>query len=435
MNGIPLIERDKSRFYNYPPVLPEINGKEIFSSSFDEPEISLYVHIPFCERICFFCPYNKYIGKGKPVDEYINALKKEISLVSGKIENSVVSSVFFGGGTPTYLSGEQLSGIFSFLKQKFVFSDACQSTVEANPFSSGTEKLSVLFDSGFNRISFGVQSFDDAMLKRIGTNHDSVQAVNAINNASNAGFENINIDLMYRLPGQSIGDWRSDLEKATELPVNHVTTYALDIVPGTAMYSMNNSGLLPLIPSFEEEKEMLLAADEILGKKGMQRYLIDQFALRGKENIYAINTLSGNVLGFGCGAFSHLNSFEFMNTPAINDFIQKINSGDFAASKGKKLSLREQMERFMVKSVLFLSVNKNEFRKKFGKEINAVFGKEIGFLEKAGFLLDEGEFIAVTVLGQLYIYNVCREFYSGKYRQIIKVFEASKNQKTKTPKA
>jgi len=413
------LKRDKSRFYNYPPFLFPVKGKEIF----EKKRIGLYIHIPFCERLCFFCPYTKYLSKKQKIIQYVSALKKEIKFISSQnaLSNYAVSSVFFGGGTPSFLSAKQLTEILSFCRNHFVFLEGIQVTVEANPSSVDEQKLKQLKKAGFNRISFGIQSFNDKLLKKLGTAHDSVKAVNAVNLAKNY-FNSINLDLMYALPEQTLSDWQTDLIKATKLKVSHLTTYALDVVPGTVFFALKERKILGEIPSFEKEKEMLFLSDKILGKKGFKRYLIDQFALKGKESSYAKQTLSGEVIGLGCGAFSHFNDFEFRNSLNLEKYLEEAENG-FAVEAGKKLTKKEQMERFMIKGLLSLEINSEIFKEKFGVELNKVFGKQITFLSKEKMISVKKNKINVLPEGRLYIYNLCRQFYSEENNGLMKEFE------------
>jgi oxygen-independent coproporphyrinogen-3 oxidase len=416
------LARNTSRFYNYPPSLPLVNAKEIF----EKKEIALYIHLPFCKKLCYFCPYTKYFVKGKIVNQYLAALKKEMQLISLQktVQNTVVSSVFFGGGTPTYLSGESLSELLFLCRKHFNLSEDCQITLEANPSTVNKRKLVQLRKAGFNRISFGVQSFSDKFLKMLGTSHNSRQAIKAVKSSLNAGFTNLNIDLMYRLPGQRIEDWKIDLNTALSLNVTHITTYALDIVPGTVLFVLDKENELERIPSIKEEEKMVRLSEEILAKKGFTRYLVDQFSLQNKQNRYAVQTISGEVLGLGCGAFSHFNGFEYRNHTNLREYIKRINAGDFAVERGKKLSKREEMERYIIKHLLFLNVNLEDFKEKFGVNLQQVFGSQLRALESQKLLSVGENAITLSLKGKLYIYDVCRQFYSRHYRKIIRDFEA-----------
>jgi oxygen-independent coproporphyrinogen-3 oxidase len=404
--------------------LPEINGKEIF----EKRNVGLYLHIPFCARLCFFCPYTKYLAEKKTIQLYLKALKKEIKMISFQpsARNTAVSAVFFGGGTPTILSGKELAELLSFCRKHFNFTENCQITVEANPNTVDGIKLAELNKAGFNRISFGVQSFNDKILRLFGSHHNSLQAAKAIKLSAENGFTNINLDLMYRLPGQEKKEWKKDLEKAMNSGASHITTYALDVVPGTALLALKQKNKLEKIPSFRKEKEMAFLADKLLKEKGFKRYMIDQFALKNKENLYAVHTLSGEVIGLGCGAFSHFNGFEYRNFTDIRKYTEKINKGKFAVERGKKLTKKEEMERFMIKNLLFLEISPEDFRERFGVELKKVFGKKLKKLEKQKFISMQENKIKVTRKGMHYIYSLCREFYSKEYSQIIAKFEEKK---------
>ncbi|MFH1664333.1 MAG: radical SAM family heme chaperone HemW [archaeon] len=421
------LEREKSRFYNYPPFLPSVNHSELLNAlqeSSGKKEAGLYIHIPFCKKLCFFCPYTKYVKESSVHEAYVEALKKEILLVSSfpSVKNTTITSVFFGGGTPTMLSTQQLSELLSFCRKNFSFAENIQVSVEANPATTEEKTFLELKKAGFNRISFGVQSFDNKTLKLLGTAHSSEQAVKAVNSAKKF-FSEINIDLMYRLPGQTVFAWKKDLLKAVSLNVSHITTYALDLVQGTTLFILNKKNALQKIPSFDEEKKMMVLADRLLSKKGFKRYLVDQFALNGKENKYAIQTLLGNVLGLGCGAFSHFNVFEFKNFSVLEKYFEATGKGFLPAESGKKLSEKELMERFMIKHSMLLEFSADEFKKQFGKSVFKVFGRQLKKLKALKLISVKGNKIRVTSKGRMYIYNIHRSFYPKEFNQVIQGFE------------
>lgn len=411
------MERDTDRFYNYPPILPSIKAEEIFQKT----EIGLYIHIPYCERICYFCPYNKYPKNDEQIRDYLIALKKEMHLLKEQpiVRNSIIKVIFVGGGTPTCLSPGQLTELMNLIKENFMLTKDCSITVEGTPSSVDEKKLEALKKAGVNRISIGVQTFNDEKLRQLGRSHDAKAAFRAVELIRKAGFDDFNIDLMYRLPNQTIEDWRKDLEIFGRSGATHLSTYALDVVPGTAFFYKKKQGKLDARPDFETEKQMFRDAEQILKKYGFVRYNVDFLCKDNKKNKYGLAVVNTDILGLGAGAFSHFNGFEFKNCNKPTDYINSLNEGKLPIETGKKLTKREQLERYAIKKIQYLEIDKKEFLKKFGISLQEVFSDRIKNLIKEGFIEDSDDKLVLTELGKLYIYNVCKEFYDPEYLKII----------------
>ena len=201
-------------------------------------EIGVYIHIPFCLSVCKYCPFNKYPWQAAYEEQYLNALKQEMRMTAEMphVRNAAVIAVYFGGGTPTILKTAQLLELLELCEREFNLSPRAEVCVEANPETVNKEKLKALLDQGVNRISFGVQSFQDNFLKAIGRSHKAHHSVTAIETARRLGLENIGIDLLYRIPGQTAADWEKELRQALALGVHHISTLSLHICPGTALF-------------------------------------------------------------------------------------------------------------------------------------------------------------------------------------------------------
>lgn len=205
----------------------------------------IYIHIPFCHQICHYCDFNKVFFENQPVDEYIETIDKELTILKlTGADFSKVETVFFGGGTPTALNAKQLERLLEIVHSHVDVKNLTEFTTEANPDELTTDKLHVLKNGHVKRLSLGVQSFDEELLKKIGRSHSPQQAIEVVNNARRAGFENISIDLIYALPGQTQQQWNSTLDQALALELPHYSGYSLIVEPKTVFYNLMNKGRL-----------------------------------------------------------------------------------------------------------------------------------------------------------------------------------------------
>ncbi len=273
---------------------------------------SVYVHIPFCLSKCRYCGFNSAsVPSRELVERYCRAIGQEIRISDYGFRN--LETVYFGGGTPTILAPKHLSEIMSVLQEKAAIIPEAEVTIEANPETVDLGKLRALRDTGFNRLSLGVQSFDEGALKLLGRVHDGKRALQAFEQARAAGFDNVGIDLIYGVPGQQLAHWQKDILRTTELDPEHISAYSLTYEPGTEFASWRDSG--KIAPCREElEAEMFLAAREILGQAGYQHYEVSNFAKPGFRSKHNLNYWHcGDYLGFGAGAHSHLDGRRWAN--------------------------------------------------------------------------------------------------------------------------
>ena len=293
----------------------------------------IYVHIPFCVRKCRYCDFLSFAAGEDEKDAYVDALVKEIRghICPGGEEE--VSSIFFGGGTPTALKAGQLIRILDAVRERFTLTGDCEITTECNPGTADGESLRLLREAGFNRLSIGLQSANESELKLLGRIHSFEDYAQCMRDARKAGFENINTDLIFSLPGQSVSSWKETLSKTLAFEPEHISTYSLIIEEGTAFYSLYHEdddrrslGESPgALPDEEEERKMYLAAEEILGKAGLFRYEISNFARPGRESIHNTGTwLRRRYEGFGLGASSlagEKRDVRFANTRVMADYL------------------------------------------------------------------------------------------------------------------
>jgi len=268
-------------------------------------KLGLYLHFPFCISKCPYCDFNSYqLENDNQISSYISALYQEITAYSKKFKKSNIKTIYLGGGTPTILSGIQICNILEFCKDKFTIDKNAEITIEANPGTLDGKKLKLLIKSGINRLSLGGQSFNDLFLEKLGRIHNTQEIIDSYYLAREAGFNNINIDIMFALPDQTTEDLQDTLKKAVFLKSDHLSLYNLTIKPGTEYYKDYKKGKLNL-PTEDEDFDMYSWAINYLEENGFEHYEIANFAhphKRSKHNqIYWQNQ---PYLGIGAGAYS-----------------------------------------------------------------------------------------------------------------------------------
>jgi oxygen-independent coproporphyrinogen-3 oxidase len=375
-------------------------------------ERALYVHIPFCEAKCWYCDFTSYPGRGEGEKEtYLQALCKEAKYYGSLFPEEKFKSLYIGGGTPTCLSGRQLSLLFSFLHASFTFGDNMECTVEGNPGTINKEKILALLESGCNRLSLGVQSFLEDDLKRLGRIHTPQEVYNTYSLAREAGFANINLDLMYGLPGQSLAGWQENLRKVTALRPEHISLYQLHVEEGTPFYTMLWRGE---IQEFDNELALAMYEEAIhfLTGAGYHHYEISNFALPGKESAHnQVYWRNEEYIGLGAGASGYLQGIRYRNHSALQEYVGAV---DF----GKKLRAEEEviMEEMKRSETMFLGlrllkgVEKERFLARHHITMEECFGNTLDKLVKRGYLVNTASHVALTRQG-LYLANeVFQEF-------------------------
>jgi oxygen-independent coproporphyrinogen-3 oxidase len=299
---------------------------------------SVYVHIPFCLSKCHYCGFNsKPLEKQAELNSYFRALSREIGNHGKDLKN--IKTIYFGGGTPTIAPVRLIEGALNQLRP---WASNAEVTIEANPGTVTLTKLRSLRRMGFNRLSLGLQSFNDDLLKRIGRVHTARQAVQAFDLGSRAGFANINLDLIYALPGQSLNDWKEDLSKALALGPRHLSLYSLTYEKNTEFGRRKAVGKIN--PCDEEtEAEMYLEAVARLDRAGIKRYEVSNFAHQGFCSEHNINYWqAGDYLGFGAGAHSHLGRRRWSNIKNAKLYFRAVNQGKSPAAFRETLSPEQQ---------------------------------------------------------------------------------------------
>lgn len=383
-------------------------------------ELSLYFHIPYCNSKCFYCDFNSYVGKQDTIKQYFECMLMEIDLYKN-LHGSTIRTIFFGGGSPSVVETKYINKVIDKCSKMFNFDTGIEISIETNPESLTKQKLSDYKNMGINRLSIGIQAWQDKLLRRIGRIHDKAQFLSAFSDARNAGFDNINVDLIFSLPDQSIKDWVETLQSMISLRPEHLSCYSLKIEEGTKLYTDFQNGVLNL-PDEDIDRKMYYTAQDILSQNGYDQYEISNFAKPGFECSHNLTYWTyRDYIGFGAGASSALtykkdvylfddkdNSLKkddlmvvrTENLRGIEEYINSINNNELPYKDKQILSKPEQMSEYMITGLrLIRGINKNQFYKRFGVKIDCLYKDIIDKYKSNGLLTDNGENIRLTKKG------------------------------------
>jgi oxygen-independent coproporphyrinogen-3 oxidase len=373
---------------------------------------SAYLHIPFCEHICHYCDFNKVFIERQPVEQYLNYLEQEIENTVQYMPFQQLHTIFVGGGTPTALNMQQTERLLAIINQHLrPRSENYELTFEANPGDLPKEKLKLLLDGGVNRLSFGVQSFNDELLKRIGRTHTSQDVMQAIQEAREVGFSNISVDLIYSLPGQTLADVQDTLNVAMTLGIQHFSAYSLIVEPKTVFYNLMQRGKL-VLPGEENEASMYELVMDEMEHHGYQQYEISNFSKPGYESRHNLTYWNNDYYyGFGAGAHSYLDGKRIQNVGPLKKYFSNIDESRFPHIDIHEVTKQECME-----EELFLGLRKTEgvskvrFYQKFHLELSEVFEAQLRKNRNNGLLEDTEGFIRLTRAGKLLGNEVFQSF-------------------------
>lgn len=349
--------------------------------------LGLYIHIPFCRSKCHYCDFNSYTGMQRLAEPYVGVLEREMELRAFQAAGRRAGTVFIGGGTPSVLPAPALAELLAAVRRHYDLAPDAEITVEANPGTVDAGKLAALIAGGANRLSMGAQTFDDAQLRRLGRGHRVEEVREAVELARAAGFDNINIDLIFGLPGQTLDGWRYDLEQAVALRPDHISAYALQVEEGTPFYQEWRAGTLNLPPD-EETEAMFDLVRRFLPRNGYARYEISNYSLPGREcrhnMLYWHNE---EYLGLGAGAVSCWGGRRWTNTcdPAL--YMQQVRDGAAWEEEGEAIERAAEMaETVFLGLRLTRGVSAERFQSRFGQTLADVYGPVIERLERSGLL-------------------------------------------------
>ena len=349
-------------------------------------QLELYIHIPFCIRKCQYCDFLSGPSDRKTRDRYMDALQKEIQAVRD-VEAYEIVSVFIGGGTPSVLEAGAIASLMDTVRKKFALRDDIEITIEANPGTVDREKLSVFRRAGINRLSLGLQSTDPAELKMLGRIHTYEEFLQSYRMARAAGFDNINIDLMFAVPGQTEEAWKQHLREVAELEPEHISAYSLIIEEGTPFAEKELD-----LPDEDTEYQMYEDTAEILKEYGYHQYEISNYAKKGYECRHNAGYWKRTeYLGLGLGASSLYGGLRFFNTRDMQEYLRFSDQAEKIRKEVTRLGRKDEIEEFMYLGLRMTEgVSEEDFEEKFGEKLENIYApvlqkyKETGFLEYTG---------------------------------------------------
>ncbi|PKN94888.1 MAG: coproporphyrinogen III oxidase [Chloroflexi bacterium HGW-Chloroflexi-6] len=373
---------------------------------------SLYLHIPFCVHRCAYCDFNTYAGQEALIPAYAEALIREIESVAARRPDATPAhSIFFGGGTPSLIATRHLSAIMDALRQAFTLTPDLEATLEANPGTVTAQSLAEMRAAGLNRLSFGVQSANPGELRMLERAHDFFDVIQSVQWAREAGFERLNLDLIYGLPEQSLESWQNSVKRITDLAPDHISMYALTLEHGTPFGRWAARGLLP-IPDPDLAAEMYEWAEEYLTNIGYAQYEISNWALPGQESRHNLQYWRNlPYFGFGAGAHGSIDGIRYSNVLRIKTYIERLvppsSSPAYPLSPAtvnqNRPSQRDTMQETMMLGLRLVheGVSDTVFRARFGIGIHDAFPHEVDELTRLGMLEWHNDALRLTPRARL----------------------------------
>lgn len=381
--------------------LPKMNKKEI----------GIYIHIPFCKRKCYYCDFISFVDT-KLIEEYVECVIKEINAYDLSLYN--VTTIYLGGGTPSYISDKYIEKILNVIRKKMIknknetkFEDI-EITIEVNPGTVNEEKLKKYYGCGINRLSIGLQTTNDMLLKLIGRIHTYSDFINTYNLAKNAGFNNINVDLMIGLPKQKIQDIKQSLEKIIDLEPTHISVYSLIVEEGTKISKMLENKQLEL-PDENLERQMYWYVKNTLELNGYNHYEISNFAKKGKESKHNVNCWKQKeYIGIGVSAHSYLNGIRYSNTISLKEYIKNMGKINYKLEENIEnvylvneiQDLEDMKKEYMLLGLRMIEgVHISEFKEKFIDNPIFLYRKSLEKLVNENLIIIDGNDIRLTNKG------------------------------------
>ena len=386
---------------------------------------SIYLHVPFCVHRCAYCDFNTYAGQNDLIPAYVNALIREINFVGHQITNPQlpITTIFFGGGTPSLLSGPQVASVMDALRAAFAFSPNLEATLEANPGTVSQSFLADIRAAGLNRLSFGVQSANPEELHMLERAHDFFDVIQSVKWARGAGFDNLNLDLIYGLPEQTLVRWQNTVKRIVDLHPEHISAYALTLEHGTPFGRWSAKGLLPT-PSPDLAADMYEWASEYFESAGYVQYEISnwakvnsEFRIQNSEFMCRHNLQYWRglpYLGLGAGAHGYANGYRYSNFLRIKTYIERLANYQLpitnyqfpltpATVNHHRQTRQDDMSEFMMTGLRQTreGISSAEFESRFGARLDEVYGKDIEELTRLGLLERQAERLRLTRRGRL----------------------------------
>lgn len=367
--------------------------------------LGIYCHIPFCVKKCAYCDFPSFAcGSDQEINRYFEALQGEIKTFAKKnrsVALPVVDTIYFGGGTPSAVPPEYIRETMGLLREAFSISGSVEQTIEINPGTLNLEKAQMYAEAGFNRVSMGLQAWQDVLLKSLGRIHQQSDFIESMGLLRTVGFENISVDIMYGLPGQRVVDVIETLEALMTFSPTHLSCYSLILEEGTSMAEREAQGVITL-PEDDVERDMHWAVDAFLRSHGYDHYEISSYGKPGFESRHNLKYWEEvPYLGFGLGAHGFFNGSRYGNITHLNDYCQAIEEGLDPGVSEPPLAEGQIMGEWVFLGLRKLKgIDDGVFQKRFGKSFFRVYEKDIDFLIKEGLLVREGSVLRLTDHGQ-----------------------------------
>jgi len=391
----------------------ETNHNDLFV----QRDMGIYVHIPFCKQKCIYCDFPAYQNLEEYYDTYLYALVQEMTMFGDaypKSRTKLVDTVYFGGGTPTELSLLQLEQILNTIKTTYNVSPDCQFTIESNPGDVDQAYLKGLHKLGFSRISFGVQTFNDKSLLSLHRSHNSKAAIDAVQWAAEVGFTDINIDLIYGLPKQTIEEIKENITLVSQLPINHISTYGLQVERGTRLYHLVEKELISL-PDESLEDRMYETMMQGIQELGFERYEISNFAKNGAYSTHNLKYWQySDYLGFGAGAHSFFEGIRRANNRNVMPYARKIDCFEFPIVDEEIIDQQRAIEDYCFLALRTKwGINTTVFFEKFNVTLDSIYGSILQELIEKDLIVKDGKSYHLTSEGTKHGNYVFSQFIEG----------------------
>ena len=372
-------------------------------------ESAFYIHIPFCDHKCIYCDFYSIITRDN-IFKYLNSLKKEIEFYSDQYcADRIFTSIYFGGGTPSLMQPDYIFEINSTIKKYYNISANPEITLETNPGTVAQDKLIAFYKGGINRISIGIQSFDENELKFLTRIHDKETAIRTVYNACEAGFDNISIDLIFNLPGQTKERWKSNLKIAVNLPVKHISAYSLILERGTILNKMVIDGKVK-IQDDDYDAELYEMCLEFLEKNNFKQYEVSNFAKEGFECVHNnAYWRYRDYLSFGTSSHSFIEGKRWWNYSSLKRYINEVEKNNHAVANFEYINKKQMLDEYIMLALRSKGLNIDEFRKLFGEEWLKSKSGYLSQLRDKEFILVNEHYIRLTKSG----YALCDEILSN----------------------
>ena len=369
----------------------------------------IYIHIPFCAIKCMYCDFYSIANRENSIPKFIEAISKEIEQCEIDVSKWIIDTIFIGGGTPSLLKEDLMESILSRLHNKYDLTNIKEITIEANPGEAPKNRLKAFKEMGINRISIGVQSFQPDLLKFLTRIHDKNQIFETYDNARNAGFDNINCDLIYSIPGQTWSNWQEDLDTIIDMDPEHISAYTLTAEKGTDLFSMVSQNTV-IMPNKKQEGNWFIKTHEIFSKKGYGAYEVSNFSKPGYECIHNLHYWNIEpYLAFGPSAHGYDGQFRWNNIRSLDQYIDKVLTGQSAVSMKEKISKTNHLNEKigfgmrMIKGIDLKDIP-NNYQKIFKQNIKTIRKKYPNCIDKKGtniYLTSKGMLFADELIPEM----------------------------------